>query len=216
MKDNKRDLTPPYAKYLGPLTRPFPDFDFFFIRSLRQEAADLLELKPGDRVLDAGCGSGGSFPYLVDRVGPSGEVVGIEISPETCDSARRRIAKNNWNNVSVLESPAQTVVLSGKFDALLMFAALDVFASEEALENLFPCLNDYARVVFFGAKMSDHPLGKLVGPGFRWAVSKLSFPTTPLLEPAPWRIAERRMEKVEVEQFFFKLMFLASGTVKAK
>jgi len=34
----KRQLTPPYARYLVHLIRPFPDFDFSFIKPLRRKA----------------------------------------------------------------------------------------------------------------------------------------------------------------------------------
>lgn len=57
-------LTPRYARVLAPLIRPFPNFDVIFIRSLRRRAVQLLQLRPGDRVIDAGCGPGGSFAYL--------------------------------------------------------------------------------------------------------------------------------------------------------
>src|SRR5215469_1344199 len=39
---------------------------------------ELLDVKPGMRVLDVGCGMGGDLPALADRVGPAGMVVGIE------------------------------------------------------------------------------------------------------------------------------------------
>ena len=68
--------------------RHFPDFDFSFIKPVRQRAVELLNLKPGDRVLDVGCGPGGSFPFLVPAVGSSGKVVGVEISPEVSFNAR--------------------------------------------------------------------------------------------------------------------------------
>jgi ubiquinone/menaquinone biosynthesis C-methylase UbiE len=42
----------------------------------------------GDRVLDVGCGPGGSFPYLVHAVGQSGQVIGVEISPEISINAK--------------------------------------------------------------------------------------------------------------------------------
>jgi tRNA A58 N-methylase Trm61 len=117
------------------------------MKSLRRRAAVELQLKPRSRVLDAGCGPRGTFPYLVDRVGPHGEVIGIEISPESATNARRRIQANHWNNVQVIECDAKTIKLTGMFDGLVMFAAPDVYASPEAVANLLPHLKDDARVV---------------------------------------------------------------------
>lgn len=88
MKQATRPQTPPYVHYLDRITRHFPNFDFFFIKSVRRRAAELLDLRKGSRVIDAGCGSGGSFPFLAGEVGDSGEVVGVEISPESTKSAR--------------------------------------------------------------------------------------------------------------------------------
>ena len=160
MRTKKKSLTPPYG-YLVRVLRPFPSFDFSFIKSVRQKAVDLLSLKPGDRVLDMGCGPGGSFPYLVQAVSPSGQVVGVEISPDISVNARRRIARNEWKNVEVIEADARKVDLTAAFDGLLMFAAADVYASKQALEHIFPHLRDNARVVAFGAKLSSSQLGKM-------------------------------------------------------
>ena len=106
-KEGDLDLTPPYLRYLVRLIRPFPDFDFFFVKGLRQRAVQKLGLKPGDRVLDVGCGPGGSFPYLVDAVAQSGQVVGVEISPQAVINAQQRIRKHGWTNVHVLTADAQ-------------------------------------------------------------------------------------------------------------
>ena len=213
MKEKRKDLTPPYARYLVRLTRPFPDFDFSFIKPLRQKAVELLHLKQGDRVLDVGCGMGGSFPYLVDVVGPSGEVVGVEISPEVTINTRRRIEKNEWRNVQVMEASAQTVNLTGIFDGVLMFAAQDVFVSQEVLENILPHLRTNARVVVFGAKTSRNRLGWILNPFLRTAFSRLSFPTTPRPDYEPWRMLAKFVEKLDIEEYFFGWMFLASGSV---
>src|SRR5213594_1336111 len=67
MKERRTHLTPPYGR-LARLIRPFPDFDAAFIKPVRQKAVELINLKQGDRVLDVGCGPGGSFPYLVQAV----------------------------------------------------------------------------------------------------------------------------------------------------
>jgi phosphatidylethanolamine/phosphatidyl-N-methylethanolamine N-methyltransferase len=165
MKGKRKDLTPPYGR-LAHLLRPFP-VDPSFIKPMRQKAVELLELKEGDRVLDVGCGPGGSFPYLLRAVGQSGQVVGVEMSPEISINARRRIEKNGWRNVEVIEAAAQEVHLTGAFNGALMFAAADVYASEEALENIFPYLRENARVVAFGAKLSSSRLGKMLNPFLR-------------------------------------------------
>ena len=41
----------------------------------------LLDVGPGMRVLDVGCGSGWTTALLGDLVGPAGSVVGVEIVP---------------------------------------------------------------------------------------------------------------------------------------
>jgi SAM-dependent methyltransferase len=216
MKQEREKLTPPYFRYMIHLIRPFPDFDPPFIKPVRQKAVELLHLKEGNRVLDMGCGPGGSFPYLVRAVGPTGEVVGIEISPEVAINARRRIAKNGWKNVQVIEADAQDVILTGIFAGALMFAASDVFGSEKALENIFSHLKEKAQVAIFGAKASSHHLGKISNPFFRMMISKLGFPTTPGLEYEPWRLVEKRTGRLDIEEYFFGSMFLASGSAARK
>jgi len=214
MEQERKDLTPPYG-YLNRLFRAFPDFDPPFIEPVRQKAVELLHLKAGDRVLDVGCGSGGSFPYLVRAVGQSGQVVGVEISPEIIINAKRRIAKNGWRNVQVIEAAAQDVHLTGLFDGLLMFAAADVYATEEALENIAPHLRGNARVAAFGAKLSSKGVGRSLNPVLRMLFN-LSFSTTPRPDYEPWRSVAKRVEKLDIEEYFFGLMFLCSGSILEK
>jgi len=208
-------LTPRYFRHLAKVIRPFPDFDFSFMKPVREEAVRLLALSPGARVLDAGCGPGGSFPYLAGAVGPSGEVVGVEISPEVVINARRRVERNRWPNVRVVEAAAEAAPLEGSFDGLLMFAAPDVFASRASLEHLLPHLAPGARVVFFGAKTSRRRAGWLLNPLLRAAFPRLSFPTTPVPDDEPWRLLAPSLEGLVVREYFHGWMFLAAGRYRA-
>ena len=209
--DNEQ--TPPYVHYLARLIRPFPNFDFFFIKSLRHAAVDALRLQQGNRVLDVGCGPGGTFPYLVEAVGSSGEVVGIEISPEVAINAKRRIEVKGWGNVQVVEGDARTVTLNGEFDGLVLFAAPDIYASPQALANLLPHLKDNAPVVAFGAKLSRQRLAGALNLLLR-SLIKLSFSSTPGLNLEPWCVLENWLVEVHVQEYFFGCMFLASGLKK--
>ena len=165
-------------------------------------------------MLDAGCGMGGCFPDLVRSVGESGEVVGVEISAETVVNARRRIEKNGWKNVEVIEAPAETVRLAGMFDGLLMLGAPDVYGSPEALANLLPHLRDGARIVFFGAKTSSSRLGVVLNPLLRRAFKTFSFSTTPAPDANPWRLVAPHVEGLEIQERAGGAMFLASGTYR--
>ncbi len=210
MADQTKTNTPLYGRLLIRLTRPFPNFDFSFIRPVRRKAVESLRLPKGGRVLDVGCGPGGGFPFLVDAVGPHGQVTGIEISPMHSELANDRIAANGWTNVDVITSAAGEVDLDGMFDGLLMFAAPDVFGSRTELENLIPHLVARARVSAFGAKLATRGFGRLLNPIIK-ALFKLSFSTTPSPNAEPWELLSGYLEELEIDEYFFGLMFLANG-----
>src|SRR5947209_1490388 len=58
----------------------------------RRAVVDALPLRHGQVVLDVGCGTGLCCGLLREKVGPAGEVVGIEESPEMAAVACERIA----------------------------------------------------------------------------------------------------------------------------
>ena len=55
---------------------------------LREPAIQALQLPPGSRGLDAGCGIGLHSPMLVEAIGPTGHVTGLDICPEFLAYAR--------------------------------------------------------------------------------------------------------------------------------
>ena len=70
-------------------------------------AMDRLELLPGQRVVDLGCGSGRTTLELAARVGPGGEVVGVDISAEMLARGRERAARLGAGNVEFVHADAQ-------------------------------------------------------------------------------------------------------------
>lgn len=175
-------------------------------------AVKRLELKPGAWVIDAGCGTGSSFSYLLEAAGPSGRVVGIEIDRFLADKAQSRIQKNGWRNVQVIQAGAQAVALPQEFNGVLMFAAHEVLNSPKALDNLFACLKDHGRVVAFGAKQTDSLAGRAVNPLLRLA-SKRWLPSSAPIDTKPWSLLEGRVEQMVVEEYLSGIFYLASGSL---
>jgi protein-L-isoaspartate O-methyltransferase len=210
-----QDLTPPYFRLAVHLIRPFPNFDFWFIKSLRRSAVKSLRLKHGDRVLDGGCGPGGSFPYLANAVGGAGEVIGIEISPEVAINAEKRIAARGWKNVHVSVGNAENVAVEGKFQGMVFFGAPDCYALTQVLDNLLPHLAADGRVVLFGAKLSRHWMIKSLNSFIQKAFSRATFASTPQLNYEPWTLLAERLGTFEVREYFFGIFFMAWGPAKA-
>jgi SAM-dependent methyltransferase len=208
-----QQATPLYFRCTIGLLRHLPNFDQPFIGPLRRKAVDLLQLPEGARVLDVGCGTGASFPYLLNAVGKSGEVVGVEFSPDVASVAQRRIERNGWANVRVVVGDARTVALSGKFDGLLLFGAPDIYASPEAITNLRPNLKDGARVVAFGSKLSRHRFGAGLNVVLE-SLMKLSFASTPKLNFEPWAPLEAHFVDLKIHEYLFGGFFLASGSLR--
>jgi ubiquinone/menaquinone biosynthesis C-methylase UbiE len=62
-------------------------------RQLRQRLLDLSRVRPGEAVLDVGCGTGTLAVLAKKTVGPAGTVFGVDASPEMITRARSKAAR---------------------------------------------------------------------------------------------------------------------------
>jgi SAM-dependent methyltransferase len=97
-------------------------------------------LKPGDKVLDAGCG-GGEVAFLsAELVGPSGVVVGVDRDPAQCERARHRARELGVENVVFLTADLGAFESENLFDAvvgrLVLSHAADLAATVAGLAGL--------------------------------------------------------------------------------
>jgi demethylmenaquinone methyltransferase/2-methoxy-6-polyprenyl-1,4-benzoquinol methylase len=120
---------------------------------LRRRTIERLALRPGDAVLDVGCGTGLSFDVLQAGIGARGRIIGIEQSPEMIAFARRRVAARGWTNVTLIEGPIEDVEVPGPVTALLFNFVHDVLQSPPALERIFAAAAPGARVACQGMKL---------------------------------------------------------------
>lgn len=153
----------------------------------RAAAADALALAPGDLVVEMGCGTGANLPYLRERVGPAGRVVGVDLTRPLLERARDRGAD------VLLQADATTPPL-GAADAVLGSFVSGMFAEPAAVvEGWCDLVGSGGRVALLDAAPSRHPVGRLANPAFG-AFTVASAPAESLLDPpydAPAALADR-------------------------
>src|SRR6516162_10605981 len=56
-------------------------------------------LRPGETVVDLGCGGGLDVLLAAPKIGPAGKAIGIDMTPEMIERARQNAAKQGLRNV---------------------------------------------------------------------------------------------------------------------
>ena len=98
----------------------------------RRNAINLLELKPGQRVLDLGCGLGANLRYLRET---GVEVIAVDSNSENVEAARTEVRANNLTHVRVMTwKEAEASLEEASFDAVL---CTGIFTSTVNLERVF-------------------------------------------------------------------------------
>ena len=124
----------PRPRFLPPAERPFAAVDaplpigFGVTNSQPSTVADmlaLLDVAPGQRVLDVGAGSGWTTALLAHLVGSDGSVLGVERIPELVASAADAVADWPWARVFRAEPGVLGWPTEAPFDRILVSAMAD-------------------------------------------------------------------------------------------
>lgn len=107
-------------------------YEAFFVPALFGEwgsrLADAARIQPGQRVLDVACGTGVLARAVAERVGPAGEVIGLDINEGMLAVARRLAPQIEWRS-----GPAEALPFEdNSFDAVVSQFALMFFEDRRA------------------------------------------------------------------------------------
>jgi len=162
------------------------------VRRVRERTVDALALAPGDTVVEMGCGTGANLPFLRERVGGAGRVVGVDLTPGMLSRARRRVERAGWRNVHVARGDATRPPVA-RADAVLGTFVVGMFDDPAA------AVDRWADVVGPGGRIAllDAAPRERAGPtdaAFRLFVAASAPPTTRLrYDESPARLLGERV-----------------------
>jgi len=175
----------------------------------RRGAVAALDLRPGDAVLDLACGTGSNFPYLQRVVGSSGRIIGFDYTPEMLAQARARVQRAGWANVTLIRGDAAQLSLDAPVDGVLCTFALSVIPGwRVATDRVADVLRPGGVFAVADARLSTHPLGRLLNPGARL----MGWGAAADISRRPWEAMAHHLKEVQCREFFLGgFFYVAQG-----
>jgi demethylmenaquinone methyltransferase/2-methoxy-6-polyprenyl-1,4-benzoquinol methylase len=123
------------------------------IGEYRKKAVDYLNLNNGDLVVDLGCGTGLCFPLLMEKIGPNGKLLGVDISTEMLSVAEERVKSAGWSNVELIHSDIEEFEFPTEIDALMSTGVFGYLGERtKVLEKIYKSLVNDGKVVIVDGK----------------------------------------------------------------
>lgn len=137
------------------------DYDQFFVPLLRhcsERCIDLLDLQPGERVLDVATGTGIAAFMASGRVGAEGQVVATDISQKMVDATQSEADRLKESNIKCERVDAEELPYpDGSFDAVTCVLGLMYPADpQRAIQQMHRVLRDGGRAAVAVWGRRDH------------------------------------------------------------
>jgi demethylmenaquinone methyltransferase/2-methoxy-6-polyprenyl-1,4-benzoquinol methylase len=140
---------------------------------LRERAVEWIGLRPGDRVLEIGCGTGPNLGLLRDAVGSGGRVYGVDISAGMLTHARALCTRNGWRNVSLSQGDAIAYAAPEPLDGALFSLSYNTMPHHRAvLARTLDQLRPGGRIVVMDAKLPPGFAGRCILPFSIWLMKR--------------------------------------------
>ena len=176
----------------------------------RRIAVEALKLEHGDTVVEIGCGTGLNFRLLRNRVGAEGRIIGVDLTDEMLAAAGRRIERNQWTNIELVQCDARSYTFPEHVEAVISTFAITLVAEyDKIIKRGAAVLAPGKRLAVLDFKLPDNWPMWLVK--FFVILSRPFGVTLDLADRHPWESIERYLDLKEFKNFYFGSIYLAAG-----
>jgi ubiquinone/menaquinone biosynthesis C-methylase UbiE len=176
----------------------------------RRDTVASLGLHSGSVVVELGCGTGLNFGYVQSRIGPSGKLIGVDLTDSMLDVARARVAREGWTNVELIPADVAEWEMPRDVDGVFSTFALTLVPGyDKVIERASRALKVEGRLAVFDMKEPDSWPSWLVNLAV-W----LNRPFGVSLELAdrhPWESIRRHLTEIEFREYYFGAVYLCVG-----
>lgn len=208
-KKETRDLYRKRAGRYDLWIQIYPLFGFK-MNQYRQDTISALALKPGDSVVELGCGTGLNFVYVQQAIGPTGQIIGVDLTDSMLDVARDRIAEERWTNVALVQADLSEwkfpIGISGVFSTLALTLVPEY---DMVIERASCALKPEGRLAIFDMKEPKGWPAWLVR--FAAWLNKPFGVSLDLADRHPWRSIRRYLTETQYQEYYFGALYLCAG-----
>jgi ubiquinone/menaquinone biosynthesis C-methylase UbiE len=184
-------------------------------KAQRLQTVRALGLHAGGTVVDVACGTGLNFPLLQKVIGPSGRIIGVDLTDAMLAQAQDRIEANGWSNVSLVQADAADFDFPSEVDAILSTYALSqVPGCAEVIAHGAAALSAGGRWAVLDLKMPDNTPGWLANLGT--AIVRHFASIDEWIMRRPWEVIRAAMQDELADfsytELSFGTAFLAAGS----
>jgi len=188
------------------------------VGGVRTGCVRALDLDPGDTVVEFGCGPGVNLSALREAVGPTGHVVGVDLTRAMLDRARGLVDRKGWENVSLVQADATEPPIRSAdgVDGVLATFVTSLFPDPYAVVSGWCDLADSVVVAGFsprGSRLANAALWAFVRLNDRLFDARSENPLDLLAErtAASRRALDDRMGRVTTERYLFGTVSVFAG-----
>jgi ubiquinone/menaquinone biosynthesis C-methylase UbiE len=134
-------------------------------RTLREMTVNLAQVKPGDCVLEVGCGTGTLTLAAKRQAGPSGKVFGIDIIPGMIELSQRKAAQANVDVTFQLGSIDDVPFSANQFDVVMcsfMIFHMSEMVRHKGITEIYRVLKPQGRLLVLDLALPTHPLPRVI------------------------------------------------------